>query len=213
MIYTSSYKNFNSEKYETISISGDRGAKAYYVGSYYSKLMPKKSFWEVWEKNRGIYSEEMNNKYYVLEYYRQVLKQLDPEEVYKELNNSVLLCYEEADEFCHRHIVAEWLQLLLGLNIFEVKIQDGEICEVERPKYIRKYLVEAMRKSNDMLGFTSVRAFYLYNKSLEYRVMSNDVEINPIMRDIYKEQADVYIRNAGILETNAIKKVKKRIKK
>lgn len=74
----------------------------------FSLLAPKLSFWKVWHKNQnfGMISEEENNKYYVEHYYEQVLLKLDPEEIYRELDNSILLCYEENTEFCHRHIVA-----------------------------------------------------------------------------------------------------------
>ena len=31
---------------------------------------------------------------------------LDPYEVYSDLDGKAMLCYENADQFCHRHIVA-----------------------------------------------------------------------------------------------------------
>jgi len=39
--------------------------------------------------------------------------------VYEELGeNAVLLCWEK-DGFCHRHLVADWLQEKLGIEIKE----------------------------------------------------------------------------------------------
>ena len=46
---------------------------------------------------------------------------LDPETVYKELGeDSIIICYERYDKFCHRFIVAEWLEKELGIEISEV---------------------------------------------------------------------------------------------
>ena len=84
--------------------------EAKYVGDYVPFLLPDISLEKRWKDNKGVILEEDNNKLYVFEYYRTVLMKLDPEEVYNKLNNSVLLCYEDSDDFCHRHIVADWLR-------------------------------------------------------------------------------------------------------
>ncbi len=34
----------------------------------------------------------------------------DPIKVGKELQGMILLCYEKTGDFCHRHLVAEWLR-------------------------------------------------------------------------------------------------------
>lgn len=54
--------------------------------------------------------------------YREIiLDSLDAKEVYEELGeNSILLCWESSEKFCHRHLVAEWLNGKLGLDIEEV---------------------------------------------------------------------------------------------
>ena len=72
----------------------------------------------------------------------QVLKDLDPLKVYRDLDYTFLLCYEDNDEFCHRHIVAEWINLLLDIEVPEVKIDKKGIEMVERPSYIRETLEE-----------------------------------------------------------------------
>ena len=94
MICTSSYNNWQSDKYITYSISGDCGKGVNYQGKCYSKLAPKKGFWKVWHDNIGKISDEENNRYYVREYWLQVLSKLDPEDIYDEIDYSVLLCYE-----------------------------------------------------------------------------------------------------------------------
>ena len=121
MISTSSYNNWKSDKYITYSISGNRGKSLNYHGRYYQKLAPKLSFWKTWHDNIGKISEEENNRYYVQEYWNQVLSKLDPEEVYNDLDYSVLLCYESNMDFCHRHIVAAWFEILLDVEVTEKK--------------------------------------------------------------------------------------------
>ena len=148
MIYTSSYDKCLSNKYRTYSISGDRGKSVNYKGNVFSALAPKKEFWQIWHNNIGKLDYDINNKYYIEEYYKHVLSKLNPEQVYNELDNSILLCYEKNIEFCHRHIVAAWFELSLGVVIPEVIIENDIIKEVYRQKYI-KYYLENYLKEND----------------------------------------------------------------
>ena len=60
-------------------------------------------------------------------YYEQVLSKLNPKQVYDELGeNAVLLCYESWDSiksgktFCHRRIVAKWLEKTIGVKVEEL---------------------------------------------------------------------------------------------
>lgn len=176
MISTSSYENWETDKYDTYSISGNRGKDANYQGKSYPKLAPKLSFWKVWHDNIGVISEEENIKYYIKEYWEQVLSKLNPEEVYRELDYSILLCYESNMEFCHRHIVAAWFEILLGIKIPEVKIINGQIVQVERPKYIKQYLEEIMKCNINMRGFNSLRALYLFEKGEKLESEANKLE-------------------------------------
>lgn len=68
-----------------------------------------------------------DEEFYTNLYYEKVLKKLDPQEVYNQLgDNAVLLCYEKwADiesgkTFCHRRIVAKWLENNLGVKVEEL---------------------------------------------------------------------------------------------
>lgn len=162
MIFTSSHQNWKIDRYTTYAISGNRGKDVQYHGQCYPKLAPKLFFWQVWHNQIGKISEEENNRYYVEEYWKQVLSKLNPKEVYQELDYSVLLCYEGYDQFCHRHIVAAWFEILLGIHVPEVKLENGQIVEVTRPSYIKQYLEEAMKSNRNMRGFQSLRALYLF---------------------------------------------------
>ena len=162
-IFTGNY--YECKAGNLISISHDKGKSAGFEGKTMPQLAPNRQFWDVWRDNIGKISEEENNRYYVEEYYKQILLKTDIEELLKDEKNPILLCYEKGDEFCHRHIVAEWLELLLDVNVNEIKINNNKISKLERPQYIREYLEEAMIKSLDTLGFQSLRALYLFKKS------------------------------------------------
>lgn len=140
MIGTSSHKNWQTNTYKTYAISGNRGQNVNYKGECYPKLAPKLTFWTIWHDNIGHIPVEENNYFYVQEYYKQVLSKLDPKQVYNELDNSILLCYEEPDEFCHRHIVSAWFELLLGIIVPELKSNGISTIFMTKPNYIKEYL-------------------------------------------------------------------------
>lgn len=150
MLYTGSHQNCNDENFKLVAISGNRGKDAGFVGDAYPALAPKLGFWRVWHENIGKISDEDNNRYYIEEYYKQVLSKLNPQDVYHDLTGSILLCYEEPELFCHRHIVAAWLEITLGVQIPEVKIQNHQLVHLDRPKYIKTILEEVMRKENHL---------------------------------------------------------------
>lgn len=194
MISTSSYKNFNKTLYKTYSISGDRGKDVGYTGAYFKELAPKLSFWKVWHENIGKISEEENNRYYIEEYYKEVLSKLDPELVYKELDYSTLLCYEDNTEFCHRHIVAAWFELLLNVKICELKLDTNGIKEVERPFFIKEYLEEVIKKNKNMREFNSLRALYLFEEGEKLETLASDLEDKNAKKANSLRQAACYLR-------------------
>ena len=140
------------------------GKDAFYVGRCYLQLAPKEFFFRTWRNNRGKISEKENNEYYIREFYHQILEELDPETVYNELDNSILLCYENNDQFCHRHIVAAWLELYLGIEVHEIKIRRDNIEIVNKPTYIKEYLENIIKENKDIKGLSSLRELYLFEK-------------------------------------------------
>ena len=197
MIYTCSYNNFKSDLYKSISISGDRGKKVNYNKDYYSMLAPKKEFWEIWQNNKSVLTEKENKKYYIEEYYKQVLSKLDPEKTFSELNNSFLLCYENNLEFCHRHIVAAWLELFLTIDIDEVIVDGLCIKKVKRLDYIKPMLEDIIKKNINMRGFKSIRAVYLFDKSEELEQYAN------LMEEKYNKSYDRYRQAACFMRCEA----------
>ena len=51
--------------------------------------------------------EAMND--YIRTYQRDVLDNLDPNEIRLALEGKILLCYEKPGDFCHRHLLAHWM--------------------------------------------------------------------------------------------------------
>lgn len=119
MIYTSYFSKISKfpKGCRFVSICGK--APTWYRGAQYKKLAPK--FW-FFQK----YKEDNDSDYYTEQYYKEVLDPLNPDMVVRFLcrlvyfdakNNIstdedthiVLLCYEKPGDFCHRHLVAEWL--------------------------------------------------------------------------------------------------------
>jgi uncharacterized protein (DUF488 family) len=54
--------------------------------------------------------------------YQKILDRLDPRKVYDELGeDAILLCWEKPGEFCHRRLVAEWIEAHLGVKVPELR--------------------------------------------------------------------------------------------
>ena len=151
-IYTSSYDSIKNDKYNNflVSVSGDRGKRANYVGECFPILAPKKDFWLNWHFRNNPYSIE-NIEYYVTEYYKQVLSTLNVDEVVERLQNKILLCYEPYDEFCHRDIIAYWIELVLGKEIPEIRvlsIDENHSIQayylIKKAESLENYAIEAL---------------------------------------------------------------------
>jgi hypothetical protein len=85
----------------------------------YPVLMPT---WEMLNK----YKRDGDKEAYTLAY-MEILSKLDPKKVYEDLGeDAVLLCWEKSSDFCHRHIVASWLEAKLGIKIYEYGEESNE---------------------------------------------------------------------------------------
>ena len=109
MIYTSYFAKLKSLPDNVIPISICGKAPDWYKGLQYKKLAPKYDFFIKWKDNH-------DNDYYTKCFNEQVLDKLDVEDVVSELIDPhsgidiALICYEKPEDFCHRHLVAEWLR-------------------------------------------------------------------------------------------------------
>lgn len=110
MIRTSYFAKYKGENGVSIAV----GTPKWFKGRKYEPLCPP---WDLVEKVKY----DGDTEYYTREYYRRVLSKLDPEKVMADLEyEAVFLCWEKSGEFCHRHIVAEWLHDELGTIVVEI---------------------------------------------------------------------------------------------
>ena len=148
---TGSYDTVKSGN--TVSVTGDGGNAWGYYGPSYKKLAPKLVTYIP-------YSEKLNelnklkedlNKYleyrkliedeYIKSYYDIRLKDLDVSELLNTLNekfgnNIILLCHEPIDEFCHRRLIADFIELKTGIYIPEVCVDEkGKVKELVPIRY------------------------------------------------------------------------------
>ena len=136
MIYTSYFAKLKSLPKNIIPISICGKAPGWYQGLQYKKLAPKYDFFMKWKENH-------DNDYSIKCFNEQVLNKLNAEQVVKELDNLLLnetlaidysgdlkevprialICYEKPSDFCHRHLVADWL------NKNGVECKEWELAE------------------------------------------------------------------------------------
>jgi len=112
-----SYYSVAGNLNNAVSIAGR--APTWYKGREYKKLAPKYWFFKKYkDPSDEHYKDE---EYYIEQFYKEVLDNLDPQKIYEELGkDSVILCWETPEKFCHRHLVAEWLSKNLGIKIEEL---------------------------------------------------------------------------------------------
>ena len=68
--------------------------------------------------------------------YAEILKKINPEEILNKISilskgkPAVLMCFEKEGDFCHRRLVAEWLQ-----NLYKIEVKElGRMEQVKNPK-------------------------------------------------------------------------------
>lgn len=115
MIYTSYFAKLKFLPNNIIPISICGKAPDWYKGLQYKKLAPKYDFFIEWKKTH-------DNDYYIKCFNEQVLDKLNVLTVMRDLIDLVnstenhigkeiaLICYEKPSDFCHRHLVADWLR-------------------------------------------------------------------------------------------------------
>jgi len=122
MIYTTYFANLKKLPEYILPIAICAKSPAWYKGLEYKKLAPKYGFFMKWKQNH-------DNEYYTQCFNDEVLGKLNYHNVYSELYNMVtkngelltdiaLVCYEKPDDFCHRHLVADWFRKN-GINCCE----------------------------------------------------------------------------------------------
>jgi uncharacterized protein YeaO (DUF488 family) len=111
-------------------IIGDAGGKVIFTSNYarngnhpnamaISASVPKwfdkpqlKSLAPTWDMINAFKAGELTEEEYSSLYVELLeTRELDPKEVFESLpNGAILLCYEKPNEFCHRRVLAKWLE-------------------------------------------------------------------------------------------------------
>lgn len=148
---TSSYGSV--QQGNTVSITGDGGNAWGYYGPAYKKLAPRlvtyTPYAQGYEELLKLRENVLKSKQYIelrkhiedeyiVSYYETRLKDLDINELLYILeskfgDNIILLCHESIDEFCHRRLIADYIELKTGIYIPEVKIDSDGIVKKLNP--------------------------------------------------------------------------------
>lgn len=104
-------------------------------GLQYKKLAPKYVWWKEWHDTFEKDLEcEASKNWYIDKYNETVLSKLDQHAVKCDLyslanrRDVFILCYETPEKFCHRHLIAEWLQKA------GIKVQEWDAEQLEKDK-------------------------------------------------------------------------------
>ena len=140
MIFTTYFGKVKDLPENIIPISICGKAPSWWKGLEYKALAPKWDFFKVWK-------ETQDNDYYIEHFQTDVLDKLNIEKVLIDLQlmmpfdfrvnmkksvaadwnyHIALVCYEKPDAFCHRHLVAQWLEKH-GVQVRELIYFDTEL--------------------------------------------------------------------------------------
>ena len=109
---TSYFAKFNDEK---LGVSISRVTPKWSnITQEYKALAPS------WNLVSDYKSGKIDKDGYTKRYYEETLSKLDSKTVYNYLKDKVLLCYEKPSDFCHRHLVASWIESELGIKVYEI---------------------------------------------------------------------------------------------
>ncbi len=123
IIGTGCYSNVKTGN--TVSVTGDGGNAWNYFGPAYKKLAPSLKLYTYWRDNPDKLSKEELINYYIQEYFRHRLENLDLNDLFQIFEERfgdkiILLCHELPGEFCHRRVIAGYIELKTGLYIPEI---------------------------------------------------------------------------------------------
>ena len=107
-----SYFSKTGKHNDAVSIAGK--APPGFTGRQYKDLAPLYWFY-------AKYKEDGDEAFYTAKYREEILDKLDPQKVYEDLGeDAILLCWEGSGKFCHRRLVAAWLEEILGIEVAEL---------------------------------------------------------------------------------------------
>lgn len=119
MIYTTYFAKLRKLPKHIVPIAICGKMPPGYTGLQYKQLAPRFDFFTEW-KVTG------DDAYFVRCYNDIILSALEPAFVVNTLkqlagsDDIALVCYEKSTDFCHRHLVADWLRVA-GIQVEEFK--------------------------------------------------------------------------------------------
>lgn len=153
---TSCYENTKSGN--LVSITGDGGNAWGFYGNAYKKLSPSLYLWQYYDQNPDNLTEIELIDRYIKEFYNLRLKNLNSYNLMNILEQKfgeeiILVCHELPGKdinkkyFCHRRLLADWIELETGIVIPEVSVDKFGITTQEEiydlkpriKKIIKKY--------------------------------------------------------------------------
>ena len=187
-MYIINYKNYEEDGYYAgIAISKVNQNIEYQdddMGKYV-KLIPDRNF-------EGKIESEEKIREYIRYYYVNVLSKLVPDKVYSELKYDRLVTFGDG-EFSHGYIVATWFELFLGVDVQCVnKVEVNKKLIDVKPRWTIDILEDEIKKTIDnMKGFNSVRALYLFNQGEELERKADELG-NRILNDKTLSKERIY---------------------
>jgi len=106
--------HFLEKGFDPNGVSISRRPPWWFRGVCYLPLAPPEDLIERYESNL------IDESRFAQEYAERILNTLDPFQVVKDLGmNAILLGNATPEEFCHRRLVANWLENTLGIKVQE----------------------------------------------------------------------------------------------
>lgn len=161
---TGSYQTIHSGN--MVSVTGDGGNAWGYFGPAYKKLAPRLVTYTPYaEKYKQLLQLRQDTtkvkeyiefrkqieEEYIRSYYKTRLQDLDVLELLTTLEekfgqNIILLCHEPIDEFCHRRLIADYIELETGVYIPEIEIDSDGIVKKLAPIRYKNRLKKAINE-------------------------------------------------------------------
>lgn len=137
---TSCYQNVKSGN--LVSITGDGGNAWGFYGKSYKKLAPRLYLWQFYENNPDLLSDDELIDWYIKEFYKLRLQYVDPYYLLNILKEKfgeeiILLCHElpgteiNKEHFCHRRLIADWLELKTDIVVPEIATGENGTTSVQ----------------------------------------------------------------------------------
>ena len=125
-IYTSYFSNLRNIPSDFVPVAICSGIPYWYKGIWTKMVAPKWDFFNEWKQNH-------DNNFYIEHFNKEVLDKTSPEifinllkNITNNAENIVLICYEKPNDFCHRHLVADWLNKNTNYEVKEWYKNKGE---------------------------------------------------------------------------------------